>query len=66
MLNIANASNPLDSFDEKIIVTVNTDATKTAKISIVKSPKAELIIKNQKESPADTAIDLNREEIAFN
>ena len=66
MLNIANASNALDSFDEKIIVIVNTEATKTAKISIVKNPKAEVIMKNQKEIPADTAIDLNREEIAFN
>ena len=66
MLTIAKVSNPLDSFDEKIIVMVNIDATKTAKISIVKNPKAELIMKNQKEIPADTAIDLNREEIAFN
>ena len=66
MLNIANVSNPLDSFDEKIIVMVNTDAIKTAKISIVKNPKAELITKNQNEIPADTAIDLNLEEIAFN
>jgi len=66
VLNIANVSNALDSFDEKIIVIVNTEATKTAKISIVKNPKAEVIMKNQKEIPADTAIDLNREEIAFN
>ena len=65
MLTIANASNPLDSFDEKIIVMVNTDATKIAKISMEKNPKAELIIKNQNESPADTAIDLNREELVF-
>ncbi len=65
MLTIANASNPLDSFDEKIIVMVNIEATKTAKISTVKNPKAELIMKNQKESPADTAIDLNREELVF-
>jgi len=66
VLTIANVSNPLANFDEKIIVMVNTDATKTIKTSIEKNPNVEFIIKNQKEIPVDTAIDLNREEIAFN
>jgi len=57
---------PLASFDEKIIVMVNIDATKTAKISMEKNPKAELIMKNQKEIPIETVIDLNREELVSN
>ena len=66
MLITANAFSPLAIFDEKIIVMVNIDATKTAKISMEKNPKAELIMKNQKEIPIETVIDLNREELVSN
>lgn len=66
MLITANAFNPLAIFDEKIIVMINIDATKTAKISMEKNPKAELIMKNQKEIPIETVIDLNREELVSN
>jgi len=52
-------SNPFEIFDENIWVAINVDITKTVSNSSEKYPVADVIIKNQKESPDVTAIALN-------
>ena len=56
---IAKTSNALDSLTEKICVKTKTITTKTANASKEKTPIAADIMKNQTETPAVTANDLN-------
>ena len=62
MLIIAKISNILEIFFAKICVNANTTKINTKKDSIEKKLMVEVIIKNQKESPAVTASDLKRGE----
>ncbi len=59
MLNAAKISNPFESFFVKICVKVSNVAIKIRKYSIENSPVLVVIIKNQNESPAVIANDLN-------
>ena len=52
-------SNAFESFNAKICVMVIVNITKITNTSIENKPIVELIIKNQKESPAVTANALN-------
>ena len=54
MLIIAKTSNALESFFVKICVIINNIAINVKKTSNEKTPKAVVIIKNQKENPAVT------------
>ena len=62
VLIIAKISNPFETFEVKICVTINTNIIKNANNSRVNIPILEVIIKNQNEIPELTANDLNREE----
>ena len=53
-------SSPLDILFANICVTLRIIATKMIKISIENIPVDEVMIKNQKDNPAVTAIDLKR------
>ncbi len=59
VLITANTSSPFEIFAANICVVIRTDTTKIKIISIEKNPKEDVIIKNQNESPAVTASDLN-------
>ncbi len=54
--------NALDTLTDKNCIKGNTIAIKIAKNSSVKTPKIDVIIKNQRVNPADTANALNRGE----
>jgi len=56
---IAKISNPLASFTAKICVSSNISKMKPTSSSNENIPAAVIIIKNQKENPADTVSDLN-------
>ena len=56
---MAKMSSAFEILDENIWVNINTDMTKIANISNEKYKVADVMIKNQKESPAVTAMDLN-------
>jgi len=62
VLIIAKRSNAVETFNAKIWVMMRTDTTKTINISIENKLVEEVIIKNQNDSPAVTASDLNLEE----
>ena len=55
----ANMSNPFESLRAKICVVMKIDATKIRKVSMEKIPIEIVIIRNQKDNPAVTAILLN-------
>ena len=55
----ANMSSPFEIFTANICVVIRTDIIKMNNISIEKNPIEDVIIKNQNESPAVTASDLN-------
>ncbi len=55
----ANTSSPFEIFAANICVVMRIDTTKMSIISIEKNPIEDVIIKNQNESPAVTASDLN-------
>ena len=59
VLKFANASNPIDSFAEKICVSIITAATKIKNVWIENMLKAEVIIKNHNENPNVTVSALN-------
>ena len=59
VLYIANVSNALDTLIDRNCINGKTTATKITKYSSAKTPRIEVIIKNQKENPADTANALN-------
>ena len=59
MLIIANTSSPFEIFVASICVVIRTNAMKTSSASIEKYPIADIIMKNQNESPAVTTSDLN-------
>ena len=63
VLIIAKMSNPFEIFFANICVTLITIATNIIKISIENIPVDDVIIKNQKDNPAVTVRDLNREEL---
>ena len=52
-------SNPFEIFFANICVTLRTTTTNIIKISIENIPVNDVIMKNQNESPAVTASDLN-------
>ena len=52
-------SNPFEIFDENTWVIISTDTTNAVNNSSEKYPVADVMIKNQKDSPAVTAMDLN-------
>ena len=52
-------SNAFESFNAKICVMVIINTRKITSASIENKPEAEVIIKNQKENPAVTAMALN-------
>ena len=56
-------SSPLDILFANICVTLRIIATKMIKISIENIPVDEVMIKNQKDNPAVTAMDLNLGEL---
>jgi hypothetical protein len=62
VLITANTSSPFEIFTANICVVITTDTTKISIISIEKNPIEDVIIKNQNESPAVTASDLNLDE----
>ncbi len=55
----ANMSSPFEIFAANICVVIRIDTTKMSIISIEKNPMEDVIIKNQNDSPAVTASDLN-------
>jgi len=55
----AKMSKALESFNEKNCINGKTITRNITKISIEKSPKIDVIIKNQKENPPETANALN-------
>ncbi len=59
VLIIAKTSNPFEIFGAKIWVTASTDTMKITNNSRVNTPIPEVMMKNQNESPAVTASDLN-------
>ena len=59
VLIIAKISNPFEIFGAKIWVTASTDTMKITNNSRVNRPILEVMMKNQNESPAVTASDLN-------
>ena len=63
VLIIAKISNPFEIFFANICVILRTTPTNMIKISIENIPVDEVIIKNQKDSPAVTAKDLNLGEL---
>ena len=63
VLIIAKISNPFEIFFVNNCVILKTIATNMIKISIEKIPVEVVIIKNQKDNPAVTAMDLNRGEL---
>jgi hypothetical protein len=63
VLIIAKISNPFEIFFANICVILRTAATKIIKISIENIPVDDVMIKNQKDNPAVTAMDLNRGEL---
>ena len=63
VLIIAKMSSPFEIFFVNIWVTLRTIVTNMIKISIENIPVDEVIIKNQKDSPAVTAKDLNLGEL---
>jgi hypothetical protein len=63
VLIIAKIFSPFDILFVNICVMLRTAATKIINISIEKIPVEEVIIKNQKDSPAVTAKDLNLGEL---
>ena len=63
VLIIAKISNPFEIFFANICVILRTVATKIIKISIENIPVDDVMIKNQKDNPAVTAMDLNRGEL---
>ena len=56
---MAKISSPFEIFFAKICVTVKTIPTKIPKYSMLNTPAAFVKIKNQNDSPAVTARDLN-------
>jgi len=56
---MAKMSSAFEILDENIWVNINTDMTKIANSSNEKYKVVDVMIKNQKESPAVTAMDLN-------
>ena len=56
---MANMSNTLDTFNDKICIKVKTIIIKIANASNENTPTIEVIIKNHKVNPADTANALN-------
>ena len=60
VLKMANLSNTLETLYAKIWVKVKIEIEKIIKNSYEKYPVMEVMIKNQKVSPAVTAIDLKR------
>ena len=63
VLIIAKISNPFEIFFANICVTLRTIPTNIIKISIENIPVDDVMIKNQKDNPAVTAIDLNLGEL---
>jgi len=59
VLIAAIMSSPFEIFTANICVVIRIDTTKMRIISIEKNPMEDVIIKNQNESPAVTASDLN-------
>jgi len=59
VLIIAKTSSPFEIFVANICVMISTDAKKTINASIENKLKEEVITKNQNDSPAVTARDLN-------
>ena len=59
MLNVAKISNPFDNFFANIWVMVRRIPTNKTKYNIENTPVLDVIIKNQNDSPAVTARDLN-------
>jgi len=59
VLIIAKISNAFESLNAKICVMVIINTRKITSASIENKPEAEVIIKNQKENPAVTAMALN-------
>jgi hypothetical protein len=55
----ANVSKPFEIFVAKICVAIKTNTTNITKISIEKYPIVDVMMKNQKDTPAVTANDLN-------
>ena len=62
----ANISNPFESLRAKICVTTNSDVIKIRNSSMDKILKEIVIMKNQKDNPAVTAILLNLGEDSSN
>tara|TARA_B110000014_G_C19494817_1_gene267629 strand:- start:208 stop:456 length:249 start_codon:yes stop_codon:yes gene_type:complete len=60
VLKIANLSNPFETLYANIWVVAKTENEKIINDSYEKYPVMEVMIKNQKVSPAVTAIDLKR------
>ena len=63
VLIIAKISNPFEIFFVNICVTLRTTPTNIIKISIENIPVDDVMIKNQNDSPAVTAKDLNLGEL---
>jgi L-cysteine desulfidase len=63
VLIIAKMSNPFEIFFVNICVTLRTTTTNIIKISIENIPVDDVIMKNQNDSPAVTARDLNLGEL---
>ena len=63
VLIIAKISNPFEIFFANICVTLRTIPTNIIKISIENIPVDDVMIKNQNDSPAVTAKDLNLGEL---
>ena len=59
VFTVAKISNAFDIFFAKIWVKVNMPTTNAAKKGVENIPKADVIIKNQSENPAETATALN-------
>lgn len=60
VLYIANTSRTFEILNANNCISENTKITKITKISIEKIPKVDIIIKNQKVNPEDTASALKR------